>query len=143
MRLELECRGVRLLACDESWLEKSLLQDSPESKRVVDLRKVNEISDLPVDALKEKSIQRVSIPVTAQSWSEQDMDTLRREFLRGDSPVVVMSKAGKRAALMVLQHVARVEKWPATQALEKCAEVAQDSELRKLLEEYLTRHQRD
>lgn len=143
MRLELECRGVRLLACDESWLEKSLLQDSPESKRVVDLRKVNEISDLPVDALKEKSIQRVSIPVTAQSWSEQDMDTLRREFLRGDSPVVVMSKAGKRAALMVLQHVARVEKWPATQALEKCAEVAQDSELRQLLEEYLTRHQRD
>jgi len=142
MRLELECRGVRLLACDESWLEKSLTQDPPESKRVVDLRKVNEISQLPSDALKEKSIQRVSIPVTAQSWSEQDMDTLRREFLRGDSPVVVISKAGKRAALMVLQHVARVQKWTPAQALEKCSEVAQDSQLRPLLEEYLTRHQR-
>ncbi len=141
MRLALECRGVSLLACDSAWLDQAVQQETPESKRVVDLRKVSEIVALP-EGLKEKGITRVSIPVTAQSWSEQDMDTLRREFLRGDSPVVVISKGGTRAALVVLQHVARVEQWSADKALEKCAEVAQQSELKKLLEEYLERHQR-
>ena len=141
MRLQLECRGVSLLACDSGWLDQAMTQETPESKLVVDLRKVNEIAALP-EGLKEKGIQRVSLPVTAASWSEQDMDMLRREFLRGQSPVVVMSNGGTRAALMVLQHVARVEQWSADSALAKCPEVAAQPELKKLLQDYLQRHLR-
>lgn len=141
MRLKLECRGVEILACDSKWLEEAAQQETPESKLVVDLRKVNEIEKLP-ENLKDKGITRVSIPVTAKSWSEQDMDMLRREFLRGQSPVVVLSAGGERAALMILQHVARAEQWPLEKALEKCPEVAQRQELKKLLAEYLERHTR-
>lgn len=141
MRLKLECRGLEILACDSKWLDEAVQQEIPESKLVVDLRKVNEIEKLP-ETLKDKGITRVSIPVTAQSWSEQDMDMLRREFLRGSSPVVVMSAGGQRAALMVLQHVARVEQWPLDKALEKCPEVANRAELKQLLADYLNRHSR-
>jgi hypothetical protein len=122
-------------------LDQAVTQESPESKLLVDLRKVNEIKAVP-EGLKDKGIRRVSIPVTAASWSEQDMDTLRREFLRGESPVVVMSQGGTRAALMVLQHVARVEQWSADTALAKCPEVAARAELKKLLQDYLERHTR-
>jgi hypothetical protein len=141
VRLELTCRDVKILACDAAWLDKAVTEETPESKLVVDLRKVNEISALP-ENLKEKGITRVSIPITAQSWSEQDMDMLRREFLRGLSPVVVMSAGGERAALMALQHVGRVEQWSLQTALEKCPEVAKRDELKKLLTDYLARHAR-
>ena len=141
MRFKLECRGVELLACDSKWLDDAVQQETPESKLVVDLRKVNEIEKLP-ENLKDKGITRVSIPITAASWSEQDMDMLRREFLRGQSPVVVMSAGGERAALMILQHVARVEQWSTEKALEKCPEVAGRAELKKLLSDYLHRHTR-
>jgi len=141
VRLQLECRGVQILACDSAWLDQAMQQETPESKLLVDLRKVNEIEALP-EGLKEKGIARVSIPVTAKTWSEQDMDTLRREFLRGQSPVVVMSKGGERAALVALQHVARAEQWSLETALEKCPEVAQRAELKKLLSDYLERHTR-
>lgn len=141
MRLELTCREVKILACDSAWLEQAVSQENPESKLVVDLRKVNEIAGLP-ENLKDKGITRVSIPVTPQSWSEQDMDMLRRELARGVSPVVVMSAGGQRAALMALQHVARVEQWPLETALEKCPEVGQREELKKLLGDYLARHTR-
>ena len=141
MRLELQCRGVSILACDSQWLEKAVDQETPESRLVVDLRKVTEINSLP-EGLKDKGITRVSIPVTAASWSEQDVDALRREFLRGASPVVVMSQGGTRAALLALQHVARVEQWSAETALKKCPEVEKQPELKRLLEEYLQRHLR-
>ncbi|MBS2039455.1 hypothetical protein JST97_31000 [bacterium] len=141
MRLELTCRDLKILACDSAWLDQAVAQDNPESKLVVDLRKVNEINALP-ENLKDKGISRVSIPVTARSWSEQDMDMLRREFARGVSPVVVLSAGGERAALMALQHVARVEQWSLEQALEKCPAVGKREELKKLLADYLARHTR-
>jgi len=136
MQLTLECQGVTLVATDQSWFESL----SPESKLVVDLRKVTEITSLP--DLKEKGIKRVSIPLTPDTWSEQDMDALRREFLRGESPVVVVSTGGQRAALMVLQHVARALQWNLEDALGKSAEVANRPELKTLLQDYLQRHQR-
>lgn len=142
MRLELECRGVKLLACDASWIDEALKADKPESELLVDLRKVTEFAPEQLASLKEKGIARVPIPLTAQSWSEQDMDAVRREFLRGKSPVVLLSKGGSRAALMALQHVARVERWSAEEALGRCPEVAQDDALKGLLVSYLERHQR-
>lgn len=141
MRLQLECNGVSLWAREAVWLDEAMKQETPESKLVVDLRKVNEFETLP-DGLKDKGIKRVSIPITAASWSEQDMDMIRREFLRGDSPVVVLSRGGTRAALIVLQHVARVQQWSLQTALEKCPELAKQDDLKKLLDDYLQRHQR-
>jgi hypothetical protein len=132
--LDLECRGIRLLARPASWL------DQPEgSTHLVDLRKVTELGSLP--DLKEKGIQRVSLPVTMATWSEQDVDSLRREFLRGKSPVVVLSGSGRRAALMVLMHVARAEGWTLEHTLSHCPTL--DSQpYRQLLSDYLERHRR-
>lgn len=141
MQLELECRGVKLIACQSSWLQQQLKAESSEPSLVVDLRKVTEIQE-DLSGLKDRQIQRVPIPVTAETWSEQDVDAVRREFLRGKSPVRVISTGGRRAALMVLQHVARAEQWSADQALERCPEVAGDPALKKLLQDYLARHQR-
>lgn len=141
MRLELTCRDVKILACDQSWLAEAVAQDTPESKLVVDLRKVDEIADLP-EQLKYKGITRVSLPVTPGSWSEQDMDMLRRELLRGSSPVVILSRGGERAALMAVQHLARVEQWSLEKALEVCPQLKQREDLKSLLAEYLNRHKR-
>jgi protein tyrosine phosphatase (PTP) superfamily phosphohydrolase (DUF442 family) len=108
----------------------------------VDLRKVTEFPPAEVADLKEKGVKRVSLPVTAGTWSEQDMDALRREFLRGESPVAVVSAGGERAALVVLQHVARAEKLSVEQALQRWPEIKLPSELQRLLASYLERHPR-
>lgn len=139
MQLELECQGVKLVATDQSWLENL---SASSCGRLVDLRKVSEFESLPEEALKQAKIPRVSIPVTPSTWSEQDMDTLRREFLRGTSPVVVLSKEGKRASLMVLQHVGRVLQWTPEHALEQCPDLGRHPDFKKLLVEYLQRHRR-
>lgn len=117
-------------------------KDEPLAKLMVDLRKVTEFDAATVAVLKDKGVKRVSLPVTAGTWSEQDMDTLRREFLRGESPVAVVSRGGERAALVVLQHAARAEKLSLDEALGRWPDLTLAAELRSLLESYLTRHAR-
>lgn len=139
---ELECRGVKLLACSRQEWEQALQREQPLARRVVDLRKVTEFDAAEVAGLKDKGIQRAHIPVTESTWSEQDMDAVRREFLRGDSPVAVLSSEGKRAALMILQHAARAEQWSAEAALNRFPGLELTPGLRRLLEDYLQRHGR-
>lgn len=131
-----------MLACDEASWQASMQKDEPLAKLMVDLRKVTEFDAATVAVLKDKGVKRVSLPVTAGTWSEQDMDTLRREFLRGESPVAVVSRGGERAALVVLQHAARAEKLSLDEALGRWPDLTLAAELRSLLESYLTRHAR-
>lgn len=139
---ELECRGVRLLACSRDEWQDALAKDQPLAKLLVDLRKVDEFEADEVAGLKEKGIKRAAIPVTEATWSEQDMDAVRREFLRGESPVAVVSTRGRRAALMILQHAGRAEQWNLEQTLAKFPGLELTPTMRRLLEDYLRRHNR-
>lgn len=135
--LELECRGVKLLACDAAAVGE------PPARLLVDLRKVNEIPADSLAGLEAAEVKRASIPVTLDTWSEQDVDALRREFNRGVSPVAVVSQGGRRAALLIVQHVARAQGWELDQALRESAAVAWNDRERQLLSDYLDRHRRD
>jgi protein tyrosine phosphatase (PTP) superfamily phosphohydrolase (DUF442 family) len=109
---------------------------------VVDLRKVNEISgqaDL-VARLKEKSIAYVPIPVTPETFSEQDVDAFRRECLRKRSQIWTVCSDGQRSVFMNVANVARAKQWTYEVAIEKAPDLNHNWQAE--LKGYLARHQR-
>ena len=106
---------------------------------VVDLRKVTEISKKP--ALKELDVRYVSVPVVVETFSEQDMDFVRREFARHWGRVLIVSEGGVRATFFALAHAARAQKWTLERALSECPALAKEKPWLDYLTAYLSRHQ--
>lgn len=132
MKLELELNGQTLVALDAEAL------DLTEYKCVVDLRKAQERAEELAPKCKEKGVAYVHVPVTAETWSEQDMDFLRRETARRWGKLAVLSQGGQRAAAMLLMHWGRSGTRTDEDTLAQCADL-QDA-WKDRIKDYLARH---
>ena len=132
MKGELELNGQNLVALDVGSLELS------DYKCVVDLRKAQERTEELAPQCKEKGVSYVHVPVTAQTWSEQDMDFLRRETARRHGKVAVVSAGGQRAAAVLLMHWGRSGVASDDDTLAKCPEL--EDAWKERIKSYLARH---
>lgn len=141
MRFEAEVHGQKLVGAPVAELDELLALSAEDIKAgkgypcVVDVRKKMEASVAPAAKCKELGISYQHVPVTLESYSEQDMDHLRREFARKWGRVLVISAGGERASFLVLSHAARALSWKGEEALEKCP-----PRWRGKLDAYLHRH---
>ena len=148
MHWEIELNNQKLVAAPASELS-SVLALTPDAIKqgegfacVVDLRKSQEIQDKPNARLQELGVRYVQVPVTAATFSEQDMDAVRREFARSWGQVLVVSQGGTRATFLTLAHAARVRGWSPEQAMESCPKMrpAEEQAWVDHLSCYLARH---
>ncbi len=112
------------------------------SVTVVELRKVSEFAGQAELAaqLKEKSINYVPIPVTAETFSEQDMDAFRRECLRKRNQVWTICSDGQRSVFLGVASLARMKQLSYEAALEQAPGL--EAVWKTELKSYLERHQR-
>lgn len=132
MKLQLELNGVTMVAVDVASLELA------DYKCVVDLRKAQERTEELAPKCKEKGVAYVHVPVTAESWSEQDMDFLRRETARRWGKMAVVSTGGQRAAAVLLMHWGRSGVKTDEDVFAQCAEL--DEAWKPRIQDYLARH---
>jgi len=132
MKLELELNGQTMVALDAAAL------DLADYKCVVDLRKAQERAEELAPKCKEKGVAYVHVPVTAETWSEQDMDFLRRETARRWGKLAVLSAGGQRAAAVLLMHWGRSGEKTDEDTLGQCAEL--DDAWKERIKAYLARH---
>lgn len=147
MRWEVEVNRDKLVAAPVGELTE-LLAKTAEAiqengpKCVVDLRRGLEISEKPAARLRELGVNYVQVPVSAETFSEQDMDCVRREFARRWGRVLVVSEKGARAIYFVLSHAARAQGWSYEQAVASCSPLAGETIWLDHLRPYLARHSR-
>jgi hypothetical protein len=144
MRWEIEINGTKIVAGPAAELTP-LLELTPEAVKagegfpcVVDVRKAMEIVEKPTARLKELGVRYVPVPVTVATFSEQDMDAIRREFARSWPRLLVISQGGIRASFLALAHAARVKGWSLKEATESCSGLPK--EWLDHLGPYLARH---
>lgn len=142
MHLELEVNGQTLVGADLAQLQAALADPEKKYPCVVDLRRRTEWSESPAPKFKELGVKYVPLPVDAETFSEQDMDAVRREFARHWGKVLVVSVRGARSCFLVLAHAARVQGWSYEDALAKCPDLKNHEQLCAHLRSYLQRHVR-